>query len=104
MISDKIGLKLHDKFTRGQAMSDAEIRTLESWYAQKDMAEQRQILKQHLVPPAENALQEAIEETYQRLSSLTERLQATERENEQIRLENKRLRQKLENALSQPMA
>ena len=100
MVSDKIGLQLHDKFTRGLALSENEKQTLESWYTQKDLAERTQILKTTAEHVGENTLQQAIAEAHQRLVYLTERLQTTELENEQISLENRHLREKLEKAIA----
>ncbi len=103
MVSDKIGFKLHDKFTRGLVLSDTEKQMLESWYAQKDTIERTQILKKTAGYAAENTLQ-AIAEAHKKLAYLTEGLQIIESENEQIGLENKRLRESLEKAIARQTA
>ncbi len=99
MVSDKIGLQLHDKFTRGLVLSAAEKQTLEAWYAQKDATERNGVTRASAESLTDSALQQVIAEAHKRLVYLTERLQTIEEENEQIGLENKRLREKLETAL-----
>jgi hypothetical protein len=39
MVSDEIGMKLHDRATTGEALSPAEQAQLEAWYDAKDQAE-----------------------------------------------------------------
>lgn len=39
MVSDEIGMKLHDRATTGEALSPAEQAQLKAWYAAKDQAE-----------------------------------------------------------------
>ena len=97
MVSDKIGLKLHDRFTRGLALSDSEKQTLESWYVQKDSAEQIQILETCDRHSVEKTLRQSIAEAHKQPAYLTERLQMVEEKNE-------RLREKLEAAIALQMA
>ena len=104
MVSDKIGLKLHDKFTRGHVLTQAEKQKLESWYAQKDSSENEQILKTASGYSTVNSLQNAIDETHRQVASLTSRLQTVEQENRNIALENKRLREKLEKQIARQTA
>ncbi len=39
MLSDELGMQLHDRETIGESLTAAEKVQLEAWYAQKDAAE-----------------------------------------------------------------
>lgn len=39
MVSDKLGEQLHDRATRGEALSEEEQAQLEDWYRTQDRAE-----------------------------------------------------------------
>ena len=43
MISEDTAKKLHDRFSRGEALSTKEQKQLEDWYARQDAAESRML-------------------------------------------------------------
>ena len=94
MISDDLGKVLHDRSTRGEALSDEEQLQLERWYEDQDNLE-RNIL---VTTPDEKTiakLQAQIEAALTQLISITTRIQEVASENELLRQEINSLRHQL---------
>lgn len=74
MIDQQLGLQLHDRSTRGLALSKAESTQLEQWYAEQDALEARELgLEQ--VSSSSTSIQAQIEATLQQIAALTQQIQ-----------------------------
>jgi len=104
MVADKIGKKLHDKFTRGHNLTPEEHTQLEAWYSQLDAQEEKNLSSRTSGNILELEFKKALEATYQKLAQLSKHLQETEQENDQLRAENRKTRQQLEKVLVQQQA
>lgn len=104
MVADKIGKKLHDKFTRGQKLTPEEHTQLEAWYSQLDAQEGKNLSGRTSDNTLELEFKKALESTYQKIAQLTKQLKETEQENDQLRAENRKTRQQLEKVLVQQQA
>lgn len=101
MISDKIGLQLHDRATKGEPLIGDEKAQLEAWYAQQDSTES------YSVKTADNAvgaLRLQIESALLQLMKITQRIQQVAAENEAIRLENQSIKLQLAQSLGRQTA
>lgn len=86
MISDELGIELHDRWTRGQPLTAEEQLQLEGWYRLRDAAENEQ-LSQVLSSAEGSELQTQIEMALTRLTTTIQRVQQVTTENEVIRKE-----------------
>lgn len=99
MISDDLGKVLHDRSTRGEALSDEEQLQLERWYEDQDNLESNILV----TTPDEKTiakLQAQIEVALNQLISITNRIQEVASENELLRQEINSLRHQLVDASS----
>ena len=96
MISDDLGMVLHDKATRGMTLSVEEQVQLQTWYDQQDAEEATMYAA---VPEVTGVarLQAQIEVTLTQLMTMTRRIQ-------EVMLENKALRQEIEGLRRQLIA
>lgn len=87
MINDEEGKALHDRASRGERLSDVELRQLEKWYAYRDRLELEsiQLPTNHTVI---SSLQAQIGTALDELVKLTNRIQRLTAENKQLRKEN----------------
>jgi cell division protein FtsB len=84
MVSEQELKRLHDRATRGLALSTDEQASLDAWYAQLDRDETSALAG---TPGSQTfkVLQSQIEAATVRLLSVTERMQATAAENDRLR-------------------
>ena len=92
-ISDPVK-QLHDKATRGIALSPVEQAQLDTWYAQQDQ-EEGILLTQASPSPTLVALQTQVDTVVARLLATTQRLQELEAHNEALRRDIAVLQQRL---------
>ena len=94
MISDELGIQLHDRRTRGQTLTAEEQMQLEAWYQQQDAAEAQQL--NHVSTTTEIPdLQAQIEMVLTQLTAAMGRVQQVTAENEALRREISVLQQPL---------
>lgn len=92
MISDQLGMHLHDRETRGETLNTQEKTQLEAWYVQKDLAE-AVMLKAAQVPLSNLVfIQDRLDTAISQLTVSVQQLQ-------QITQENKSLRDEIESAI-----
>jgi predicted nucleic acid-binding Zn-ribbon protein len=94
MISDELGMQLHDRWTRGQRLTAGERTQLEEWYQQQDALEDQQ-LNQVFTTAGIPGLQAEVEMTLTQLGAVIQRIQQVMAENEGLRQEISALRQQL---------
>jgi hypothetical protein len=94
MISDELGMQLHDRWTRGQKLTAEERAQLEAWYQQRDAVEAQQ-LNQVFTTAGIPGLQAQVEMTLTQLGTVIQRIQQVTAENEGLRQEISALRQQL---------
>jgi hypothetical protein len=81
MLSDKIGMQLHDRETTGEPLTTQEKEQLEAWYVQQDAAEMI-ILKAAQMPlPNLVFMQDRIDAAISKLTVSVQRLQQITQEN-----------------------
>ena len=86
MISDDLGIQLHDKVTRGETLSLAQQDQLNEWYAAQDLAEQEQLtLPEQTLDLSK--LQSQIEISLNQINQATQRIQEVTSENQRLRAE-----------------
>jgi putative SOS response-associated peptidase YedK len=86
--------QLHDKATRGIALSAIEQAQLDAWYAQQDQ-EESALLAQASPPQALVVLQTQVDTAVAQLLTVTQRLQELVTRNEALRRDNAALQQQL---------
>ena len=86
MVTDDLGKQLHNRVTRGEALSTEEQAQLEDWYATQDRAESDQL---GLTATAETvaSLQIQIDSALASLAAITRRIQEIAEENQALRRE-----------------
>lgn len=94
MISDELGVQLHDRWTRGESLTEEELAQLAAWYEAQDEAEQKL-----LSMPDTHAdlvqMQAQIDTAVAELARLTNFIQEKTAENNALRPDIAALRQKL---------
>ena len=86
--------ELHDKFTRGIALSTPERAELETWYAEQDRAESA-LLGSSVPGSSRPALQAQVDEAVSHLRTAAERVQELAAQNEALRTEVSALQRQL---------
>jgi chromosome segregation ATPase len=86
--------ELHDRITRGEALTAEEKAQLHEWYEAQDQAEFQQL---GLASPASviSDLPEQISETLEQIANVTAQIQKLSAENNALRRENLTLRNRL---------
>ncbi|TEU12468.1 MAG: hypothetical protein E3J21_21040 [Anaerolineales bacterium] len=86
MVSDELGKQLHDRATRGEALSPEEQAQLKDWYATQDRSEADQL---GFTATAETVdlLQAQIDSAVAQLATITRRIQEIATENKALRRE-----------------
>ena len=84
MSSDKIGRQLHDKATRGKALTTEEHEVLEKWYTGHDNAES-ELLTRDNEPQAEHMLHNQIDPTLTRIGTTAEQIHKLTDENRMLK-------------------
>ena len=86
MIPDEIGQKLHDRATRGEALTTQEQEQLRHWYAEQDQEETARLVAAK-VPGDPGGLQAQVHQVTAQLVLQAQRIQALTAENAQLRQE-----------------
>lgn len=94
MISNDVGQRLHDRSTRGEALSAEEQAMLADWYRQLDEEDAKTPLSLSFPPDLEK-LREEHRRILDDLVESAKRIKAKEMENERLREEIAKLRQAL---------
>jgi hypothetical protein len=93
MISDELGMQLHDRETIGEQLTAQEKSQLDAWYAQKDAAE-KSILEAAQLPLLNLvALQDQVDIAIEQLTVGVQRLQQITQENKSLREEIAEIKQ-----------
>lgn len=82
MTEEDLAKQLHDKATRGFALSAAEQAQLEVWYAQQDQAEAATLRQ---TEQSQGVLQAQVDATITKLLSVSQRIQELTSENASLR-------------------
>lgn len=93
-MSQAIGPDLHDRFTRGQPLSDEELAALRLWYDQQDQVENR-ILLETMPPDEVHEARARFLDLMSRLEVVSRRIREVALANEQLRAENRVLQGQL---------
>ncbi len=94
MISDDQALDLHNRSTRGQALSTVEQAALEAWYAEQDRTELAALRSAQSTGSVSEAQRE-LEALLARLTSVSAQIQEIVAQNDAIRRDNAALRHQL---------
>jgi hypothetical protein len=81
MLSDQLGMQLHDRETTGEPLTTQEKAQLEDWYAQKDMTEAAMLKAAQVPLPNLVFMQDRIDTAISQLSFGVQRLQQITQEN-----------------------
>ena len=84
MTSNLQAQQIHDRFTRGEAISAEERAQLDQWYAELD-ADENAVLGRTPTQQDLSALRERVDATVAQLRSVTQRIQGLTAENEAVR-------------------
>jgi hypothetical protein len=95
MVSDKLGMELHDRSTLGEVLTHQEQAQLEAWYAEKDRAETAMLQKPQHPLPNLATLQTQVDMAIEQLALSTQQLQKITIENKSLREEIAELKQQL---------
>lgn len=95
MISDELGMQLHDLDTIGEQLTAQEKEQLEAWYAQKDAAEKSILEAAQLPLPNLVALQNQVDIAIEQLTVGVQRLHQITQENKSLREEISEIKQQL---------
>lgn len=85
---------LHDRATRGEALSSTEQAELERWYTLQDQAEQA-LLASAVAPDALEEIRTQVNAAVDQLVAITQRIQELTREDEGLRQEIAELHRRL---------
>jgi hypothetical protein len=94
MTEDDLVRQLHDKATRGLALSAEEQAHLAQWYARQDQEEGARLSRPSPAPSVAT-LQVQVDASVAQLLTVTERIQTLAAENEAVRREVSALQQRL---------
>lgn len=94
MTSDDTARKLHDRFSRGEALSVEEQVRLENWYASQDTAESK-MLGLTTGEKTVASLQAQVDAALTQLTTVAKRIQDVASENDTLRREIAALRRQL---------
>jgi cell division protein FtsB len=95
MLSDELGMQLHDRETVGEPLTTHEKTQLEAWYAEKDAAETAMLKASQVPLPNLVILQEQVDIAISQLTAGIQQLQQITQENRSLREEIDRLKQQL---------
>jgi hypothetical protein len=95
MLSDELGMQLHDRETIGEQLTAQEKAQLDDWYARKDAAEKLMLETGQLPLPNLVALQDQVDIAIEHLTVGVQRLQQITQENKSLREEISEIRQQL---------
>jgi hypothetical protein len=95
MLSDELGMQLHDRETIGEQLTAQEKAQLEDWYAQKDAAEKSMLEAAQLPLPNLFVLQDRVDIAIEQLTAGVQRLHQITQENKSLRKEIAEIKQQL---------
>jgi hypothetical protein len=95
MLSDELGMQLHDRETIGESLTTQEKAQLEAWYAQKDAAETVMLEAAQVPLPNLVMLQDRVDTTIKQLTDGVQRLYQITQENKLLREEIAEIKQQL---------
>jgi cell division protein FtsB len=95
MVSDELGMQLHDRETIGEPLTAQEKAQLEAWYAQKDAAEAAMLKAAQVPLPNLVVLQDQVDTVISQLTVGVQQLQQITQENRSLRKEIAELKQQL---------
>jgi hypothetical protein len=81
MVSDELGIQLHDRETTGEPLTAQEKAQIEAWYAQKDAAENAMLQRTQVQLPNLVVLQDRVDATIEQLTLGVQRLHQITQEN-----------------------
>jgi hypothetical protein len=93
MLSDELGMQLHDRETIGESLTTQEKAQLEAWYAQKDAAETAMLEATQVPLPSLVMLQDRVDATIKQLTDGVQRLYQITQENKSLREEIAEIKQ-----------
>jgi histidinol dehydrogenase len=93
MVSDELGKQLHDRATRGEALSAQERASLETWYAAQDRVEMDAL--DLTTPETVAILQAQVDSVLEQLETAARRIQELAQENDRLRGEIATLHRRL---------
>jgi hypothetical protein len=93
MLSDELGMQLHDRETIGEQLTAQEKAQLDAWYAQKDAAEKSMLEAAQLPLPNLVALQDQVDIAIEQLTVGVQRLHQITQENKSLREEIAEIKQ-----------
>lgn len=93
MVSDELGKRLHDRATRGKALSAQEREQLEAWYATQDRTEMEAL--DLVTAEAVATLQTQVDSVLDQLETAARRIQEISQENAKLRAEIATLHRRL---------
>jgi hypothetical protein len=95
MLSDELGMQLHDRETIGEPLTAQEKAQLEAWYAKKDAAEKSMLEAAQVPLPNLVVLQDQIDIAIEQLTVGVQRLHQITQENKSLREEIAEIKQQL---------
>jgi hypothetical protein len=93
MLSDELGMRLHDRETIGEQLTTQEKAQLDAWYAQKDAEEKLMLEAAQLPLPNLVALQDQVDIAIEQLTAGVQRLHQITQENKSLREEIAEIKQ-----------
>jgi len=94
MVSDASGKQLHNRATRGEALSEEEQAQLNAWYDEQDR-EEMMMLRRDTPVEDQDSLQADIDSVLYRIGNTAKRIQSISQQNEVLREEIMRFRRQL---------
>jgi hypothetical protein len=95
MLSDELGMQLHDRETIGEPLTAQEKAQLEAWYTQKDAAEKSMLEATQMPLPNLVMLQDQVDIAIEQLTTGVQRLHQITQENKSLREEISEIKQQL---------
>jgi hypothetical protein len=95
MLSDELGMQLHDRETRVELLTEQERTQLEAWYAQKDAAEKSMLETAQMPLPNLGVLQDQVDIAIKQLAAGVQQLQQITQEDKALRKEISEIKQQL---------
>ncbi len=95
MLSDELGMQLHDRETTGEPLTTQEKSQLEAWYAQQDAAETAMLKAAQMPLPNLVFMQDRVDAAISQLTVSVQRLQQITHENKSLREEIEGIKQQL---------
>jgi hypothetical protein len=95
MVSDELGMQLHDRETIGEPLTAQEKAQLEAWYTQKDTAEKSMLEATQVPLPNLVVLQDQVDIAIAQLTVGVQQLHQITQENKSLRKEIVEIKQQL---------